>query len=618
MIIYRGTDTTMSIYETNLAAFRKRYPESAEKLVAEVNKESEIKCGVAEVEDRNVLYVEKNGEQIQLDSLYDSAWIIDRWCEGVQNDSRYQTALVFGLGNGMFVRELSRRLGAEENGQIIVYEPELSVLRTVLSQFDISGLILKPNIHIYIEGITKEVLGDYLDDRIDLKKLSGVRQAAYPNYPLLYPVGYEKFLLAVRLNADAVQGSMDVEVRYGEKFYQNILSNIPAFIESLSLESLKAAMPKDFTAVIVSSGPSLSGNIKELKRAAGKCLMIAVDSALPPLFAEDIQPDIYMCVDANKPVTHFQQERTKKSAIVTALPSIPGAMKEGQKIFFERIKNDYIEAWLDQEGIKLPEISTGGTVANSAYQLAEYLGAKTILMVGQDLAYTGEKAHADNNLSDNNVIRENTIVHTVDIYGNPIRSSSEFMLYKDWFERRISDNRDRIQTIDATEGGAYIQGSIIKTLREAIDENCREELNIAAALNESRDLFNEEQKEGFRQYIAAIPQKLNEVISDARRSIRNYDKMYQMAKLNRLSKGELERILRDNDAISNRLDHNPVMSIVEYLIQDSIKNLSENAYKTNRDVRDELIEASTLGKEHSQAILSKAEWIREDIANRTF
>ena len=58
------------------------------------------------------------------------------------------------------------------------------------------------------------------------------------------------------------------------------------------------------------------------------------------------------------------------------------------------------------------------------------------------------------------------------------------------------------------------------------------------------------------------------------------------------------------------------MSFVELLIQDAIKNLSENAYKTNKNVRDEIIEASTLGKEHSAAILEKAEWIIEDFKTR--
>ncbi|MBQ1527265.1 MAG: motility associated factor glycosyltransferase family protein [Lachnospiraceae bacterium] len=602
-------------YDKNLEAFRERYPEEYDDLIRGLEKEQRYAVDMAEVEDRSVLFTVQNQARIQLDSLYDSSFIIDKWCTSFDNDCSYRTCIVFGLGNGMFVKELIKRNAGQEY-QIIIFEPDTSVLKRVLNDTDISAVISDPNICLYIEGISKKLFTVVLDDHIDLKKLQGRGVNAYPNYRLLYPEEYESFKAAVRMNEMIIEGSMNVEVRYGEKYYNNILSNLPNLMDSYSLESLKTAMPEGFTAVIVSSGPSLSKNIKELGKACGKCLMIAVDSALPPLFAEDIQPDIYMCVDANKPTTHFEEERTKDSAIVTALQSIPGAIKEGQRVFFEGTDNSYINSFLEAQDIELPVISTGGTVANSAYSLAEYLGASVIILTGQDLAYTGEKAHADNNLSDNNAIIEDTIVETVDIYGKPIRSSQEFMIYKDWFERRIAENREHIKTIDATEGGAYIEGSEVMTLREAIDNYCSANNNIHSAVNDSKKLFSEAQREGFDAHIKALPAELRNVMGDAGRSIRNYDRMYAMAKTNNLSKGELTRLLRENDRISERLYNAPAMSFVELLIQDAIKNLSENAYKTNKNVKDEIIEASTLGKEHSEAILEKAEWIIEDFKTR--
>ena len=602
-------------YDKNLEAFQERYLGEYDDLIRGLEKEQRYAVDMAEVEGRNVLYTVQNGVQLQLDSLYDSAFIIDKWCVPFDNDCSYRTCIVFGLGNGMFVKELVKRNTGQEY-QIIIFEPDTSVLKRVLNDTDISTVILDPNICLHIEGISKKLFTVVLDDHIDLKKLQGRGINAYPNYRQLYPVEYKNFMSAVRMNEMIIEGSMNVEVRYGEKYYNNILANLPNLMDSYSLESLRNAMPKGFTAVIVSSGPSLSKNIKELKKAVGKCLMIAVDSALPPLFSEDIQPDIYMCVDANKPSTHFEQERTKNSAIVTALQSIPGAIKDGQRVFFEQTDNSYINSFLEAQGIELPVISTGGTVANSAYFLAEFLGASVIILTGQDLAYTGEKAHADNNLSDNNAIVEDTVIETVDIYGNPIRSSQEFMIYKDWFERRIAVNSGQIKTIDATEGGAYIEGSEVMSLREAVENYCSVENDVKSALMASKKLFSDPQRDSFDACIRALPAELQKIARDAGRSIRNYDRMYTMAKTNNLSKGELTRLLRDNDKISERLYNAPAMSFVELLIQDAIKNLSENAYKTNKDVKDEIIEASTLGKEHSEAILEKAEWIIEDFKKR--
>ncbi len=604
------------VFDRNLSAFQERYPENSKALLNAFEKPQRYMADVSEVEGRSVLYLDKEGGQIQLDSLYDSSFIIDKWCAAYENSYTYKTFLVFGLGNGMLVKALLKRGEVTGDFQVIIYEPDTSILKKAMEVFDLQDVFSNEKVCVFIEGVSKELFTVVLDDHIDLKKLQGTGRNAYPNYAMLYPEEYRRFLSAVEMNEMIIEGSMNVEVRYGEKYYNNILSNLPAFSRSKSLSSLKENIPKGLTAILISSGPSLSRNIKELKRASGKCLMIAVDSALPPLFKEDIQPDIYMCVDANKPTTHFTEERTRRSAIVTALESIPGAIREGQTVFFEATKNDYISRFLEEENIDMPVISTGGTVANSAYALAEYLGASVIILTGQDLAYTGEKAHADNNLSDNNAIDEATIVQTTDIYGEPVRSSREFMMYKDWFERRIANNKSSIKTIDATEGGAYIEGSEVMTLKEATELYCGSKVSIKAAIEKSTDLFSEDQRQKFNEHIKALPDALRNIASDAKRSIRNYEKMYSMAKTNNLSKSTLSRILKDNDAISERLDNDPAMSFVEYLIQAAIQNLSENAYKNNPDVREEIIEASTLGREHSGAILEKAEWIREDLKNR--
>ncbi len=48
-----------------------------------------------------------------------------------------------------------------------------------------------------------------------------------------------------------------------------------------------------------------------------------------------------------------------------------------------------------KDQMKILELPTGGSVANSAFSFAQQLGAKTIVLVGQDLALTDNKTHAD-------------------------------------------------------------------------------------------------------------------------------------------------------------------------------------------------------------------------------
>nr|MCR5108584.1 hypothetical protein [Lachnospiraceae bacterium] len=106
------------------------------------------------------------------------------------------------------------------------------------------------------------------------------------------------------------------------------------------------------------------------------------------------------------------------------------------------------------------------------------------------------------------------------------------------------------------------------------------------------------------------------ILSDIQRSKINYDKMYLMAKANDLSKDELTRLFKENDDINNRVNNEPVMAIVEYLIQDSIRRMNDNANKTSDDVRTEIMEAGSIGRDHAAAIAEKSLWIKEDLQKR--
>ncbi|MBQ7563239.1 MAG: motility associated factor glycosyltransferase family protein [Lachnospiraceae bacterium] len=605
-----------SIYDENLIALKKKYPAIADAIVRGSETAYERTADIADVEGRSVLYTVYNDSQYQLDSLYESEALVNRWYFYYKGDENalYRGYIVFGLGNGMFVKKLVQELSGRSDYDIIVYEPDISILKAAIRGFDLSGLLLNDKLRLYVRETADSSFGVLLDTIIDLKKIGNTLTVSYPNYPVLFPNEYNDFLNAVRINAESVEGSMYANEKYGQAYYSNILDNFSKYVHSKSIASLKEKLPRDLSAIIVSSGPSLSKNIRELHKARGKCLLIAVDSAMPILLHEGITPDLYASIDGKKFLAHFEDEKTIEIPILTAPSATPGAIREGQTAFFERDENRYIGAFLDREGIEEPVLSTGGTVANTVFAFAEYLGVKSIILCGQDLAYTGDKAHAENSLSDNNSIEEESLTYTKDINGETVKTSVVFMLYKDWFEREIA--KYGVKTIDATEGGAYIEGTIIKTLREAIAEECTENVDIARCIEESAPLFSEDERKKLSAYMDELPEKLGLIVSDAKKSLRNYDRMYTMAKTNQLQKGELTRLLRDNDEINKRLDNDPAMSFVEYLIQDAIRKLAESAYQSAGDVREEILAASETGREHAKAIIEKAEWIKKDLVRR--
>ena len=59
-----------------------------------------------------------------------------------------------------------------------------------------------------------------------------------------------------------------------------------------------------------------------------------------------------------------------------------------------------------------------------------------------------------------------------------LETDFQMLFYKLWFEKVIEMNQNQIKVIDATEGGAKIGGTIIQTLEETIERECKQYLDF--------------------------------------------------------------------------------------------------------------------------------------------
>ena len=92
----------------------------------------------------------------------------------------------------------------------------------------------------------------------------------------------------------------------------------------------------------------------------------------------------------------FEDEKINTYPLVLCANSIPEiAEKNRSRLFFESPLGfeGFEEMIKEKTGEALGELKTGGSVATDAFSLAEYLGFEKIILIGQDLAYTGGKTH---------------------------------------------------------------------------------------------------------------------------------------------------------------------------------------------------------------------------------
>lgn len=523
------------------------------------------------------------------------------WYKQTENEYINKRYIMFGLGSGEYVSEVLNSCKTEF--KVIVYEPAASGVGQ--SDEDYAGLkeLSSAGVEVYVEGKEEDNFTNYLYKFLDYSTIEGVVTLIHPIYEgLSEQIG--SFNNSIEAAKGGIAASRLVQERFGEESFENLIANFKYLGGSKSFGSFMNQIDKEVPAIIVASGPSLSKNMHLLKEAKGRSVIISADSAVSALLANDIIPDLYISVDPHKEAKSFEDERVKNIPAIIELTSAKSAIKDGQPhIFVFNEGNAYLEEFINEENVDMHMIGVGGSVANTCFDAAITMGFKTIIFIGLDLAYTGNKTHVENTARFGMAIDESTAEYTEDIYGNQVKSSGEFKIYRTLIEDEITMN-PQIHVVDATEGGALVQGTEILTFAEAINRYCHDDFSVEEAVSKSENLFNEEQKEKLKSYISAIPSKIRELSSDLKKSLANYDEMYLMAKRRNLNKGRLTKILSDNDRLSERINENPVLNYIEYLSQDAIHSVQENAYKHNNDVFSEILEAATIGKTYDEGMLS--------------
>lgn len=222
------------------------------------------------------------------------------------------------------------------------------------------------------------------------------------------------------------------------------------------------------TVYIIAAGPSLDGNMMDLKQVSSDGIILSTGTVFKKLLKAGIKPDYVIITDGGRP-TYSQTQGIEATEIPLLylstiyhpiLAEYPGASYLiCQKGFGQS------EEYATAHGYPLYE--TGGSVTTTALDVCIFLGCRSVVFVGLDLAYTGNQDHALGTAYQHTGREGNLFV--TDIYGRQVPSAKNLDLYRRWIEKRISrkDAAD-MEFIDATEGGARIEGTKIRKLKEVL------------------------------------------------------------------------------------------------------------------------------------------------------
>ncbi|MBQ7556664.1 MAG: motility associated factor glycosyltransferase family protein, partial [Lachnospiraceae bacterium] len=594
---------------------KKRWPDYEAEL-REPRNENNIVCSVSEEDGRLLPRVSVDGRTYHLSSIYTDSVMLERWSEFVNLNLFESVVYFFGLGTGMYVRELLSRVNEnpERKVSVFVYEPDGVILGELMKYYDLTDILADERVTLAIGCVDEGLLRSWTTSHINYNNVRNAGSACYLNYPRIYPEIRKQYDHDLEYLLTDYYGNTGFKMSLTKLVYSNTLDNIGRMADSLLLDPLMNSLPEDLPVFVVSSGPSLSKNINELKRAKGKSLIIGVDSSLGVFDKTGLLPDIYVTIDPSKKKENFSFDWIPEVRAVVGMSSPEYVVKDGQKYYmlcsYDRYTGQFIVSHSKEKPYHLL-IQGGGSVATWAFSLAIAMGARKLIFVGQDLAYTGDKAHAAEVAVDDDAML--STVDDTDIYGEPIRSSRQLVSYRKWFEHAI-EQCDGLEAIDATEGGAYIRGTEIATLKDVIDKYCVKEWDPEESIFTNDKLFSEEEKAEYLEYLKAIPEKMDEIMGKSRKLISNYDKIEKQVRRGTVSGEKLKKLLALGSELADEIEENTGFTYIDMLNSESEVNVETKVNNVDSDAGKDILNVCALGREHTENILKTAEIVKKDFS----
>lgn len=413
---------------------------------------------------------------------------------GPETVDRTDHVVLFGAGLGYRVRRL-RELGRDP----IVFEPCRAALD--LAQQHGPG----------VDGAS--VFTDLAALHEHLLAVSKPDQSTILLHAPPYGRAFPDALSAVSRVIDEVQGLVMLRrnsVQERAAFLtERALENLPRLSQVPSIASLGGVLD-GVPAFIVSAGPSLDRNRHLLAEASKRGPVFAVNTSAPVLAAIDAPIDLLVAIEALD-----VSEPMKKAAHVTralALDLTSGGpnfeVEVDRKVCFLASAAQYRALG---EALGVGTLGYGGSVATAAFALAAALGADPIVVLGQDLAYTDGRGYASDTLFEGTVVRrEGPFLHidrvakwdemtragglkvpsktrpAVDVPawgGGTVWSTHELVLFRRWFEMAARELRGVRRLVNATEGGASIEGFEEVALEALLAELPEREHGLHAAID---------------------------------------------------------------------------------------------------------------------------------------
>ncbi len=481
----------MTMKQKNEIAMQKGFPELYERMKNLSNAVWEKDAVVAidsleTLTETNAIVVElKDGSIYRLNSAYHPEHEAEVWSEA-QTGLDVANLFIFGLGNGVFAKELIRKKGSDT--KVVIYEPSIQVFRYAMEKFDLQFCFQTKGVRLIVENVNEDLFSGVMEEMITFENFEDYSFIFCPQLQNIFPESRKKFL---ELYASKGIGWM--------KTYQNIerytlwispfnqMHNLRFLENSTIVPYLGEVMPKDIPVILIGAGPSLKKEVETLKKVRDKAFLFAADSALSYLIRQGILPDAFVSTESGKAMTFFEDEKVMEIPAFVKVDSRAKLLIEHKapKIFGH--DTGFPQKVYEKYGIPQSKYRYGSNGMTALFSICDEMGVKNIIFVGQDMCFGTEKqSHVggrDEGFEANDrFLRENN-------QGEIVQSRADWVGLIDWYENGIIES-DFSHVINTSVTGAKIRGTEYMTLEDAICQYGKEHEDFADILSRAKHTFD--------------------------------------------------------------------------------------------------------------------------------
>ncbi|ECL6732218.1 motility associated factor glycosyltransferase family protein [Campylobacter coli] len=396
----------------------------------------------------------------------------------------YPVLYFYGFGNGILFKAL---LQNKNHQHIVVFEKDIEIIWIMFHILDFSSELQSARLMVLqTSSLDIEFFSNFCSSKpffqfsriYFLELMSHYYERFHEDVLELNKKLAETFKYSILSHGndplDALQGI--------EQFVYNLPQMIthPSYTKLLS----KRKNLSD-TAIIVSTGPSLTKQLPLLKKYASKATIFCADSSYPILAKHGIKPDYVLSLERIPLTSEFFNnnfgEFDKDIVFVCAGVVHPKTIEYlKNKTFIITQKVLAFPYYINLKNFCYAAV--GFSVAHMAYEFATHLSHKNIIFIGQDLAYAKDgfshtKDYKNLDKHEGHFQRDKGKFQCLAYGGDGKAESSEvWTMFRFFLQDTISRNIIST-TYNCTEGGARIEGTIEKPFLWACENLLDKDLN---------------------------------------------------------------------------------------------------------------------------------------------